>query len=113
MGEREKATADPFPHLPRRSFFTEAEIVQKRPPVKERVAVARESLDRSGEKSLPAATTTLPDTVAKEDRALIPEAAKRGRPKGEASFAAQKPWEAEGISRKTWYARRKNAKTIT
>lgn len=37
----------------------------------------------------------------------------RGRPKKgteSLTFSAQKPWEAEGISRATWYVRRKQAK---
>ena len=37
---------------------------------------------------------------------------KRGRPvKGteDATIAANRPWETEGVSRKTWYRRRKDA----
>lgn len=72
--------------------------------IKSRVAVARASLDRPGETRLPAATTALPDTAAREDRA--PSKGKRGRP------GSGEPWKAEGISRATYFARRKAAKAV-
>lgn len=39
-----------------------------------------------------------------------PEKSTRGRPRSPDSEATLKPWEAEGVSRRTWYARKRERK---
>lgn len=49
--------------------------------------------------------------VRVEERTEVQEArlsgSKRGRPKKADSLSSTKPWDAEGISRRTWYNRQK------
>jgi hypothetical protein len=42
--------------------------------------------------------------------AEIPAKRKGGRPKSAKSLSQQKPWEAEGVSRASWYESRKKSK---
>lgn len=70
--------------------------MQNRPPVKERVEIARASLGPVEQPAVGA--SSLPDTLAKEDRA---PSLKRGRP------SIGEPWKAEGVSKRTWYRRQK------
>jgi hypothetical protein len=54
------------------------------------------------------AKSTLPElgSVVAE----VPAKRKGGRPKSEKSLSQQKPWEAEGVSRASWYESRKKSK---
>jgi hypothetical protein len=62
------------------------------------------------EKSAPAPEPTVRPKLAelKEQIAAIPARKVKGRPKVEGSISSQKPWEAEGVSRMTWYRRQKS-----
>lgn len=95
----EKKDPDPFPHLPRRSFYeAKAEkIAALKRHISEQVEVlvvepVRIDVEATAKSMIPTATTCY-------DSLRQPK--KRGRP------VADKPWEREGISRMTWYRRRK------
>lgn len=85
---KDKPTADPFPQLPRRGFYVGDETAPLNPA-----------------NGLPTTRRFVPAVI---EGPAVP-APKRGRPKSEASEAAKEPWKAEGISRKTWYKRKKDA----
>jgi hypothetical protein len=51
------------------------------------------------------AKSTLPEL--RSSVAEIPAKRKGGRPRSEKSLSQQKPWEAEGVSRASWYESRK------
>lgn len=76
----DKLPADPFPQLPRRSFF----VADDPKPLRHNLAAQVATL---GAESL-----------------LPPDTPKRGRP------PANKPWIEAGVSRMTWYRRQKAAR---
>ena len=102
-----KATRDPFPHLPRRSVFGDIPEVPTRSPGMELVEDARQLVfetetKRMGERIESDARAPL--AIAKGEKP-----SKRGRPKS----TEPKPWEAEGVSRRTWFRRQPSWKGRT
>jgi hypothetical protein len=54
------------------------------------------------------AKSTLPELRSSVAEVTVKR--KGGRPKSEKSLSQQKPWEAEGVSRASWYESRKKSK---
>lgn len=95
----EAATAglhDPYENLDKPKDFLKVRRIMKDEP----------------EKSAPVPEVTVKPKLAelKDQISAIPARKAKGRPKVEDSISSQKPWEAEGVSRMTWYRRQKSAK---
>ena len=114
MSEKQKHTPDPFPHLGRRPLFVTVETPGEVKPIVrgEPVTVYEEAADvpDSVWGGVVSPSPQVTDAMSAIDRVEAEKKAKRGRGRGRPKSEGVKPWEAEGVSRASWYRRKTEGK---